>query len=79
MLRPVGDRLWIIELIAEGGHLTEVVKDIRANLFQNETSIKAKRYGPDGGMRIVEFARGSARVLERAPPKSDPKDEAVTD
>lgn len=64
-----GPDLWLLNIIAPGGHLRQVIKDIEGELFAGHDLIHVLRPSRHGDRRVVAFGRdGKVRILRKLPP-----------
>ncbi|MDV4146544.1 MULTISPECIES: toxin-activating lysine-acyltransferase [Shimia] len=63
-----GKDLWLLSMIANGGHYRQVVDDIKGDLFKDHDPIHVLRPSRHGDRRVVAFGHdGKVRVLRRLP------------
>ncbi len=64
-----GPDLWLLSIIAKGGHVRQLVKDIEGELFAGHDPIHVLRPSRHGDRRVVAFGRdGKVRILRKLPP-----------
>ncbi len=64
-----GPDLWLLSIIAQGGHYRQVVDDIRGDLFADHDTAYVLRPSRHGDRRVVAFGQdGKVRILRKLPP-----------
>lgn len=67
-----GPDLWLLHIIAGGGAVRQVVRDISGDLFADQNRIHVLRPSRHGDRRVVAFNRGGkVEILRKLPPVAE--------
>lgn len=73
-----GDQLRLLNVVAAGGIIKTIIKDVRETLFNDQTEAFMIRPSPGMRRRIVRITRTGAELIKILPvPKLVPEDEAA--
>lgn len=63
-----GKDLWFMNIVAEGGALKVLLKDLKVTVFKDHKEAFMLRAGPGGKRRIVRLTHSGMRVVRTLPP-----------